>query len=55
MRILREFLNALRQMPRLALATILVFIALLWPRIRTVNPTWPTNLPVARGRQPPPP
>ena len=39
----------------LELAALALFIALLWPRIRTVNPTWPTNLPVARGRQPPPP
>mgnify|MGYP001174137940 CR=1 FL=1 len=32
------------------LAAIAVFARVMWARIRTVNPVWPTNLPVMRGR-----
>lgn len=32
------------------LAAIGVFARVMWARVRTVNPVWPTDLPVMRGR-----
>jgi hypothetical protein len=32
------------------LAAAAVFARIMWARVRTVNPVWPTDLPVMRGR-----